>query len=94
METFEMPKKDLITPRQIAKKSEDKIKKSIVDKFSVSPDDLSLLLEDEEGVYLSREEKNTLCSLVVAKNGNLFLVTGRIEEKSQELRDIKCDVIS
>ena len=65
------------------------------EKFSVSSDDLALLLKDKDGVYLSQEEPNTLCCFVVGqKNGFLYLVIGKIEEDGKSLTNLKSDIVS
>lgn len=80
---------------ELAKKFEVQIKEAIAQKFPVPPEELSLLLEDKEGVYLSEEEPNTLgCLIVGQKNGYLYLVTAKIEEDGQSLRDFKSDIVS
>lgn len=92
---MESDNKTNINPLELAKKFELQIKEVVTKKFSVSPDELSLLLEDKEGVYFSDEEANTLCCFVVGqKNGYLYLVTAKIEEDGQNLNDFKSDIIS
>jgi hypothetical protein len=54
----------------------------------------SLLLEDEDGAYWSREEPGTLCVLVLGQeNGHLYLVTGRWDEEQGCLQDFKCGML-
>lgn len=85
----------IINPHELAKTFESQIKGVVAEKFSVSPDKLSLLLEDKDGVYLSQEEPDTLCCFVVGqKNGFLYLVTGKIEEGGKNLSNLKSDIIS
>jgi len=84
-----------ISPHELAKFFESQIKGVIAEKFSISPDALALLLEDKDGVYLSREESDTLCCFVVGqKNGFLYLVTGKIEESGKSLTNLKSDIVS
>lgn len=84
-----------INPHELAKAFEAQIKKTVADRFEVSVDELELLLNDENGVYLSQEESGTLCCFVLGqKNGYLFLVTGKIGEDGKSLLDFKSDVIS
>lgn len=79
---------------ELAKKFEFQIKEIVAKKFSVVSGDLSLLLEDKDGVYLSAEEPNTLCCFVVGQNGFLYLVTAKIEEDSKSLSSFKSDIVS
>lgn len=82
-------------PHELARTFEAQIKNTVSEKFSVPLDDLNLLLEDEDGVYLSREETGTLCCLVVGqKNGFLYLVTAKIEEGGKNLINLKSDIVS
>lgn len=84
-----------INPHELAKAFESKIKGVVAEKFSISPDELSLLLEDKDGVYLSQEEPDTLCCFVVGqKNGFLYLVIGKIEENGKGLTSFKSDIVS
>ena len=84
-----------INPHELAKFFETQIKKTVAEKFSVTTEELTLLLQDKEGVYLSREKPDTLCCLVVGQgNGFLYLVTARIEEDGNSLTDFKTDIVS
>jgi len=83
-----------IDPHALARMFEAQIKDTIVKKFSVAPDDLSLLLGDEDGVYLSEEEANTLCCFVVGADGFMYLVTAHIREDGKSLGDFKSDIVS
>lgn len=86
---------DTIKLKELAKSFEIQIKKTVADKFRINSENLSLLLGDEKGVYLSEEEVNTLCCFVVdEENGFLYLVTGRIADDGQNLTEFKSDVIS
>ena len=81
--------------RGLAKKFELSIKESISKKFSVSLDDLSILFDDEEGIYLSKEEPLTLCCLVVGKgSGFLYVVVAKIDEDGLTLSDFRADIVS
>lgn len=80
---------------ELAKTFESQIKGVVAEKFSVSLNDLALLLEDKDGVYVSQEEPDTLCCFVVGqKNGFLYLVTGRMEKDGKSLTNLKSDIIS
>lgn len=91
---IEQPNQLLVDPHQLARTFEALIKDTVAQKFPDDSDDLTLLLEDEAGVYLSKEEANTLCCLLVGqKSGHMYLVTGRSEE-GKFLSDLKCGIIS
>lgn len=92
---MEQDNQKTINPHELAKTFESQIKGVVVEKFSVSPDELALLLEDKDGVYLSQEEPHTLCCLVLGQqNGFLYLVTGKIEDDGKNLNNLKSDIIS
>jgi len=92
---MEQDNQKTINPHELAKAFETQIKVIVSEKFSIAPDDLELLLEDEEGVYLSQEESDTLCCFVVGqKNGFLYLVTAKIEENGKILDNFKSDIVS
>ncbi len=92
---MEQDNQKITNPHELAKSFEPQIKGVVVEKFSVSPDDLALLLEDKDGVYLSQEEPDTLCCFVVGeKDGFLYLVTGKIEEGGKSLTNLKSDIVS
>lgn len=92
---MEQDNKKTINPHELAKTFIAQIKRVVAEKFSIPPDDLALLLEDKDGVYLSREESDTLCCFVVGqKNGFLYLVTGKIEESGKSLTNLKSDIVS
>lgn len=81
-----------LSPREIVKKFEAQIKASIMAKFAVSSDELSVL-PDEDAAYFSEKEPGTLCALVLGeKNGHLYLVCSRPSEEG--LDDIKADILS
>jgi hypothetical protein len=85
----------MISPHELAEKFEHEIKEAITKRFSVDGRYLSLLLQDEEGVYWSQEEAGTLCCLVVGeKDGHLYLVTAEMTEDRQGLGNFRSDMIS
>lgn len=87
--------KEIIYPHELARKFESQIKGVVAKKFSIAPDDLSLLSEDKDGIYLSKEEPDTLCCFVVGqKNGFLYLVTAKIGEGGKSLNNFKSDIVS
>ena len=92
---MEQDNQKTISPHELAKTFVAQIKGVVAEKFSISPDDLALLLEDKDGVYLSKEEPDTLCCLVVGqKNGFLYLVTAKITGGGGSLDNFKCDIVS
>ena len=92
---MEQDNQKTINPHELAKTFESQIKGVVAEKFSVSADELELLLEDRDGVYLSQEEPNTLCCFVVGqKNGFMYLVTGKIDERGKSLTNLKTDIVS
>jgi hypothetical protein len=85
----------MVSPHDLAKRFEQEIKETIAKKFSIDDRYLSLLLEDEDGAYWSKEEPGTLCCLVVGeKDGHLYLVTAKLAQEGKNLDNLKCDVIS
>lgn len=82
-------------PHKLAKQFESKIKDTVANKFSVAPEELLPLFKDASGVYLSKEEPDTLCCLVLGQaNGFLYLVTAKIENGGQRLNNFKSDIMS
>ncbi|MEI7498384.1 MAG: hypothetical protein WCK11_03825 [Candidatus Falkowbacteria bacterium] len=91
MKSFEQ----VVDPHSIARSFNRDLIGAISDKFNVDPDDLSLMLDDLSGVYLSAEKNDTLCCLANGKkNGHIYLVTATIQKNGQELADLKSDIIS
>lgn len=92
---MEQDNQKTINPHELAKSFESQIKEVVAEKFSISPDDLVLLLEDKDSVYLSQEEPDTLCCFVVGqKNGFLYLVTAKIGGDGESLDNFKSDIVS
>ena len=84
-----------IHPHKLAQIFEAAIKDAVSRKFLVPVADLVVLLDDEDGVYMSQEEPATVCCLVLGQeNGFLYLVTGKIQEKGEALTDFKADIVS
>lgn len=87
--------KKIMSAHEMAEKFETQIKDAVVKKFSISPEELSVLLEDEDGAYMSKEEPNTLCCFVVGqKNGYMYLVTAEVSKDGSGLDKFKTDIIS
>lgn len=79
----------------VARKFESEIKKILEEKYDLNPEDLVLLLDDEDGVYLDDKDPSILCVMVVGqKNGYLYLVTAKIEENNSGLTNFKSDIVS
>ena len=90
-----MPYQEKIQPHDLAKGFELAIKEKVSERFSVPLENLSLLLDDEDGVYISREDPDTLCCLVVdQKSGFLYVVTGKLGADQKQLETLKADVVS
>ncbi len=85
----------ILSPHGLAKTFESFIKRVIAEKFFLAPEDLLLLSEDKDGIYVSKEDPNILCCLVVGqKNGYLYLVTAKMIEGGKSLDTFRCDIIS
>ena len=85
---------DARTPSDWAEDYRVEIEKCLEANFSVSSDELKLLLK-EDGVYWSKEEPDTLCCLVVGKkNGFLYLVTGEVGADRKNLQNFKCSIVA
>ena len=83
-----------MTPHDIARKFELLIKGAVAKRFFINPDELSILLEDEDGVYVTDTEPDILCSLVIGlKNGSMYLVTAKILDNGKGLENFKPDII-
>lgn len=84
-----------LSPHELASKFQSQIKETVAQKFSLASGELSLLLGDTAGVYISQEEPGTLCCLVVSQqNGHLYLVAAEIEKNGSILSNFRSDVIS
>ena len=82
-------------PGELAKMFEPRIKRVISEKFSVAPDDLETLIKDKDGAYLSKEEADTLCCLVVGRKSKfLYLVAGKIAKDGKDLTNLRADIVS
>ena len=70
----------------LAEKYERQMKKTIAEKFSVSPSELVLLTDKENGVYISREDPTTFCCMVVGRKSKfLYLATAHIDDTQETL---------
>ena len=60
----------------LAEAYEEQIKETIAEKFSVSVDELVLLTDKEDGVFISEIDFTTFCCLVLGKESrHLYSVT-------------------
>ena len=74
---------------------EPQIKRVVSEKFSVDPDDLEALIGDKDGAYLSKEEADTLCCLVVGRKSKfLYLVAGKVAKDGKDLTNLRADIVS
>ena len=93
MEQMENQKKEQL--RNIVIKYQPEIVALISQKYSVAQEDLAVLIDDESGIYLSQEEKETLCTLVLSNNnGYMYLVSAKLNEDSNTLSDFRSDVVA
>ena len=84
-----------VNPGELAKMFEPQIKRVVSEKFSVAPDDLETLIGDKDGAYLSKEEADTLCCLVVGRKSKfLYLVAGKIAKDGKDLTNLRADIVS
>ena len=85
-----------VSPHRLAEKFEQQIKAAITNKFSgTTADDLRLLTDKEDGVYISEADPGTLCCLVVGlKDKYLYLVTGDIVKEKTELKHFNAMIVS
>lgn len=94
-EMYQNKTEKILSPHELAQKFEAQIKRTLLEKFSVIPEELSLLAEDKDGVYLSKEEPNTLCCLVIdQKKGYMYLVAAKITENGKSLENFRSDIVS
>ena len=83
------------TTHNLAEKLKKQIKKTITGQFSDAVDDLVLLTDKKDGVYISKEDPSTLCCLVVGKKSKfLYLVTANMEENQERLSNFGVRIIS
>jgi len=80
-------------PYTLANKFAPEILGAVSAEFNLM-EEVSLLSEDESGIYMSKEEPDMLCCLVLGnKNGHLYLVTGKVSTDGKVLSDFKTAVI-
>ena len=95
MDNIEIGYQETPSPKELARNFESVIKAKVAKKFAATLDNLNLLLEDEDGVYWSREEQGTLCCFVVNReSGLLYLVTGALGRDKKNLENLKAGIVS
>lgn len=83
------------TSHAIAAMNEELIRGVAASKFALHPEEMMLLLTDEDGVYFSEETPGLLCCLVVGmQDGFLYLVTGEVDADGVHLKNLKCDIVA
>jgi len=81
-------------PHTLANKFAPEILSAVSAGFNLLEEEVSLLSEDESGIYMSKEEPDMLCCLVLGnKNGHLYLVTGKVSTDGKSISDFKTAVI-
>ncbi|MCK5096023.1 MAG: hypothetical protein KAR24_01570 [Candidatus Pacebacteria bacterium] len=79
----------------LASQYETQIKDTIVQRFGVEPQDLRVLLEEEQGVYMSNKDPERICCLVVGiSSGLLYLVSAKVVGDGDKPQDFLADVIA
>ena len=77
--------KQLSNLHKLAEQYEAQIKETIAERFFDSVDELTLLTDREEGVYISEVDPSVLCCLVVGtRSGLLYKVMANIDENHKE----------
>jgi hypothetical protein len=79
-----------LTPHVLAKKYEICIKNTINEIYNVSQEQLTILWNEEKGVYFSEQKQNVFCCLVVCEDGYLYLVTAKLNNDGQKLSGFNC----
>lgn len=86
--------KNEITIYELVENHNQQIKEAITKRFLADSDDLFILSEDKDGVYLSEEDLNMLCCLVVdKKNGFLYVVTSNIKNDGENLENFQSAIV-
>lgn len=95
METHSNDNERRLSPHDLARKHADALVAAIVERFAIQEPRLSLLLDDEAGVYMSDQEPDTLCGLVLdERDGHMYVVTAKVAPNGRELSDFKSDLLS
>lgn len=82
-------------PHDLARENEELLKKQLISKFSLTTEEVKLLLDEEDGVYWSEENPELLCCLAVGtQDGFLYLVTGEVDAKDMSLKNLQCDIVA
>ncbi len=85
-----------VSLHRLVENFEQQIKEAITNKFSgTTADDLRLLTDKEDGVYISKADPGTLCCLVVGlKDKFLYLVTADISREKTALKYFNAMIVS
>ena len=87
--------KQLSKLHTLAEQYEAQIKEAITEKFSVPADELRLMTDQEEGVYISEVDPSALCCLAVGGGtGFLYRVIANIDENHETLTDFVAGIIA
>ncbi len=77
--------KQLSNLHKLAEQYETQIKEAIAERFLDSVDELRLLTDQEEGVYISEVDPSVLCCLVIGTRSGLFYqAMANIDENRKE----------
>ena len=83
------------TPHALATMNDEAIRSAVASRFALNPEEMTLLVADEDGVYFSEETPGLLCCLVVGmKEGFLYLFTGEVDAEGAHLNNLKCDIVA
>ena len=86
--------KTILSPHDLARRFEIDFKNIVIKKFSELQENLLLLVDDSDGVYISEEDQNLLCCLITSTGtGHLYLATA-VTDKNGNLSNFLADVIA
>ena len=87
--------KHLSKLHELADKYEKQIKEAIAERFSVSVDELILLTDKEDGVFINEVDTSALCCLALGKeSGFLYAVNAIINKNHEELTNFSAKIIT
>lgn len=82
-------------PLSIATKNKDQILQALAHKFKINLEELVLITDDPSGIYFSKVEADTLCSLIAClTNGRMYLVAAKVNKDTLNLSGFKCSEIA
>ena len=86
--------KQLSKLHKLAEQYEAQIKEAITEQFSVPADELRLLTDRRNGVYISEIDSLAFCCLAVGGgHGRLYQVIANIDENHETLTDFVAGII-